>query len=97
MGSKVTEYSLVHDSESFFAEKDELFPIDNTQRSWTRYQQTHIVVLILIVSVALNVGAHFQLRQQKALAAEASRSRFGKMRQLSLCTIADNFFSGPAS
>ena len=80
MGSKATEYSLVHDSESFFAEKNELFPINNSRRSWTRYQQTHIVVLILIVSIALNVSEHFQLRQQKALAVEASRSRFGKIR-----------------
>ena len=80
MGSKGPEYSIVHDSESFFAEKDELFPIDNAPRSWTRYQQTHIVILILIVSIALNVGGQFQLRQQKALAVEASRSRFGKVR-----------------
>ena len=89
MGSKGPEYSVVHDSDTFFAEKDELFPIDNAPRSWIRYQQTHIVILILIVSIALNVGGQFQLRQQKALAVEASRSRFGKVRQQSLHTITD--------
>lgn len=80
MGDKFLGYSLVQDGKPSDVNDEHPFPINKAQRSWSHYRRTRIGVLVLLLSVALNVVDYVQLCQQKAIAAEACRSKFGEIR-----------------
>lgn len=80
MASKLGEYRLVQNGKAFDIDDEHPFSINTAQRSWNPYWRTKFFVLALVLSVALNVAGYFQLGQQKALAFEATHSKFGKIR-----------------
>ena len=94
MGEKFTKYQILQDSKPFGVDDEHPFPISNAQRSWGCYRRTQIGVLVLILSVALNLVEYFQLCQQKTIAIEASRSKFGKVPSQSLYTLLTDPLAG---
>ena len=54
-------------------------PINNAERSWSHYRTNPMLFMLLVLSVTLNVTTNVQLHRQRALNAEATRSKFGKM------------------